>query len=189
MYIRLGLKAKRGFTLPEMMMAVGVFSLSGLALMGLWLYCIRGFGAMYNYALLDQCNRQAMDQMTREVRQARQVIDCSSNSITVLTANLDGSPGPQVTYMFNPIGQTLVRTSTDGTTKVLLQNCNLLNFNLYTRCPSNAVFGIFPAATSNWQQTVKVIQLSWKTSITTPTCVGTSEDVQTARIVIRKQQD
>jgi hypothetical protein len=188
MFIKPAPRRKRAFTLPEMIMAVGLFSLSGLALMGLYLYCIRGFAAMYNYSFLDQYNRQAMDQLTREIRQAKQVVACSSNSITILTAMSSGNPGPQVTYRFSPLSKTLVRDSTDGTTKVLLNNCNLLNFRLYTRCPSN-VFGVFPVATGNWSNTVKVIQLTWKTTIETPTCVGTSEDVQTARIVIRKQQD
>jgi prepilin-type N-terminal cleavage/methylation domain-containing protein len=189
MFIKAGPRAQRGWTLPEMMVAVGIFSLSSLVMMGLWLFCIRGFASMYNYAFLDQHNRQAMDQLTREIRQAKQVVGYTTNSITIQTANPDGSTGPQVSYQFDPISEKLLRTVSDGTTQLLLDNCSLLNFQLYTRCPSNASFGVFPVAVNNWSNTVKVIQLTWKTTITTPTCVGISEDVQTARIVIRKQQD
>ena len=53
----------------------------------------------------------------------------------------------------------------------------------------NGNFDIYPVATNNWQQTVKVIQLTWRTSMTLPNGVGNSENIQTARIVIRKQQD
>ena len=76
-----------------------------------------------------------------------------------------------------------------GPRELLLNNCSLLSFQLFTRCPSNAVFGSFPVAVNNWQQTVKVLQLTWKTSMTLPSGIVNSENVQTARIVIRKQQD
>ena len=107
----------------------------------------------------------------------------------MLTANDDGSTGPSVTYSFSPSTKKMLRTSSDGTSKVLLNNCNLLSFQLFTRCPSNAVFGSFPVAVNNWQQTVKVLQLTWKTSMTLPSGIVNSENIQTARIVIRKQQD
>jgi Tfp pilus assembly protein FimT len=178
-------RRQRGWTLPEMMVAVGIFTLSGLTMMGLWMFCIRGFASMYNYAFLDQYNRQAMDQLTREVRQARDVLAVSTNSITIQSGNPDGSLGPQVTYQFNPRSQSLVRNTSDGDSKLLLANCSLLTFAVYQRCPSNK-FGLYQVPTSNWSNKVQVVQLTWKTMITTPTCVGNSEDVQTARIVIRK---
>jgi hypothetical protein len=181
-------RAQGGWTLPEMLMATGLFSLTGLAMMGIWLFCIRGFASMYNYAYLDQYNRQAMDQLTREIRQSKDVLSVTTNSITIQSANDDGSTGPRVTYEFNPLSKTLNRNTSAGDSKILLANCNLLTFNLYSRCPSN-IFGLYMVATNNWSNTVKVIQLTWKTSITTPTCVGNSEDVQTARIVIRKQRN
>jgi hypothetical protein len=130
-----------------------------------------------------------MDQLTREIRQSRKVLSYSTNSITVQTANEDGSAGPNVTYTFSPSTKKMLRTSSDGSSKALLNNCSLLSFQLFTRCPSNGVFGSFPVATGNWQQTVKVLQLTWKTSMSLPSGIVNSENVQTARIVIRKQED
>jgi Tfp pilus assembly protein PilW len=180
----------RAWTLVEMMVAVGISALSGLALMGMYLFCIRGMAEMYNYALLDQYNRQAMDRMTCEIRQCKQVVTCSTNSITLLTANSDGSTGPQVTYQFTPAGQKLLRNSSDGTSQVLLNNCSLIQFSLYTRIPTNGTYNCYPVASGNWSNTVKVLQLTWKTSITNlPSPVISSENIQTAFVVIRKQQD
>jgi Tfp pilus assembly protein PilV len=181
-------KARRGWTLLEMMITVGLFSLVGMALMGTYIFGIKSMASMYAYALLDANNRQAMDRLTSEIRQSKNVLAYTTNSITVLTANEDGSTGPTVTYSFNPGTQKMVRRSSDGTSKVLLNNCSLLAFKLYTRCPSNSVFGSFPVAVDNWSNTVKVLQLTWKTSITQPSAIVNSENVQTARIVIRKQQ-
>jgi hypothetical protein len=144
--------------------------------------------SMYNYCLLDQYNRQAMDQLTREIRQSKKVLSYSTNSITIQAVNDDGST-PTVTYSFSPSTRKMVRTSSDGTSKILLNNCSLLSFQLFTRCPSNGVFGSFPVAVNNWSNTVKVLQLTWKTSMSLPSGVINSENVQTARIVIRKQED
>jgi Tfp pilus assembly protein PilW len=183
-------RTSRAWTLVEMMVAVAIFTLSGIALMGLYLFCIRGMAEMYNYALLDQYNRQAMDRMTSEIRQATKVLGCTTNSITLQSANPDGSVGPQVTYQFNKAGQKLVRISSDGSSQMLLNNCSLLQFSLYTRVPTNGTYNCYPAATGNWSNTVKVLQLTWRTSITNlPSPICSSENIQTALVVIRKQQD
>lgn len=183
-------RTRGAWTLLEMMTALGIFSICGLAIMGLYLFSIKGMAAIYNYALLDQYNRQAMDTMTREIRQAQQVLAYTTNSITLQSVNADGTTGPQVSYQFVPGGQKLVRNSTDGTSRVLLNNCSLIQFNLYCRIPSNGTYNCYPAATASWSNTVKVIQLTWKTSITNGAgFLGNSENIQTALVVIRKQQD
>lgn len=188
MYIRLARKARQGWTLVELMVAVGLFALGSMSLMGLYVFSIKTMASMYNYAVLDQYNRQAMDQLTREIRQAKRVLSYSTNSITVLTSNDDGSDGPVVAYTFSPSTKKMIRSS-EGSSRVLLHDCSLLNFELFTRCPSNSVFGAFPVAVNNWSNTVKVLQLSWKTAVCQPSGIANSENVQTARIVIRKQQN
>ena len=168
MCIKLVPRAERGWTLVEMMVSVGVFTLVGMALMGGYIFSVKSMASMYSYTLLDQKNREAMDQLTREIRQSKNVLAHTTNSITILTASEDGSNGPIATYTFSPSTKRMLRSSSDGTSKVLLENCSLLQFELYTRCPSN-VFGIFPVAVNNWSNTVKVLQLTWKTSIVQPT--------------------
>jgi hypothetical protein len=130
-----------------------------------------------------------MDQLTYEIRQAQQVVNYGSNATSRSLSIVNGS-GVNVTYTFDSANQRVLRSGSDGSSKVLLTNCNLLNFNLYMRPPTNGTFDVYPVTMgSNWQQMVKVIQLSWKTAMTiSPTARVTSEDIQTARIVIRKQQ-
>jgi len=156
---------KSAWTLLEMMVALGIFSLGGLALMSLYVFSSRSFAAMANYAMLDISNRQAMDQLTREIREAKQVSDYTTNanmaSITILTG---GSNTHTVTYLFNRLNQQFVRNdATDGTHKMLLTNSSQLHFDIRQRNPMNGNFDIYPVATNNWQQTVKVIQLTWRT--------------------------
>lgn len=181
-------RTRQAWTLVEMMVALGLFTLVGMAMMGAYIFSVKSMASMYSYSVLDQYNRQAMDQLTREIRQSKKVLAYTTNSITILTANDDGSTGPTVTYSFNPTSRKMLRTSSDGTSRLLLNNCSLLQFDLFTRCPSNGMFGVFPVAVDNWSNTVKVLQLTWKTSISQPSGIANSENVQTARIVIRKQQ-
>jgi len=182
---------RRAWTLLEMMVALGIFSMCGLAMMSLYVFSSRSLVSLANYATLDIYNRQAMDLLTREIREATVVTDYSTNadmaSITVITGSTNSHT---VTYLFTRVSKQLVRNdATDGTHKVLLNHCSLLNFDLRQRNPVNGNFDVYPVATNDWQHTVKVIQLTWKTSIALPNGVGNSENIQTARVVIRKQQD
>jgi Tfp pilus assembly protein PilW len=174
-----------------MMVALGIFSICGLAMTSLYVFASRSLVSLANYAQLDISNRQAMDTLTAEIREATQVIDYTTNadmaSITVISGSTNSHT---VTYLFTRASKQLVRNdATDGSRKVLLNNCSLLNFDLRQRNPYYGNFDIYPVATNDWQHTVKVIQLTWKTSIMLPNGVGNSENIQTARVVIRKQQD
>src|ERR1700694_4045986 len=112
-----------GWTLVEMMIAVSVFSISGLALSTIFMFCIRSYAAMTNYATLDQYNRHAMDTVTAELRQAQKILSYSSNSTATSLTLLNGS-GVNVTYAFDSTRQQFTRN--DGNTTVLLTNCNLV---------------------------------------------------------------
>ena len=61
MFIKPVARGARGYTLVEMTVAMAVFSISGLALASVFLFSIKSFAAMGNYAVLDQANREAMD--------------------------------------------------------------------------------------------------------------------------------
>jgi prepilin-type N-terminal cleavage/methylation domain-containing protein len=185
MYINRTARTRVGWTLVEMMVALALFSIASAGLATLYTFTSRSFAALGDYAQLSKANRQAMDILTREIRQAKQVNSCSTNPPSITITRGDGL---SVTYSFNSDRQQLVRTVSDGTRQVLLSNCSLISFNLCQRNPIGGTYNIYPAAVDNWQRTVKVIQLTWKTSakISNRTV---SENVQTARIVIRKQDN
>ncbi len=174
------------WTMMEAMVATGLFSIFSAAFLMTYVFSVRSFTAVSNYSLLDSKNRQAMDMLTREIRQALKVNNYTSNPATLSIVNGDGDT---VIYSFDPDARQMVRDSSDGAHQVLLTNCTLLDFDVRQRNPSNGVWGIFPTATNQWQNTAKVIQLSWRTSMEiSPTANITSENIQTARIVIRKQR-
>src|SRR3954468_1813797 len=99
MFIKRRAKASRGWTLVEMMVAIAVFSVAGLALSTIFIFSIRSFAALTNYAMLDWENRYAMDIITRELRQAQKVLNYTTNGSSSITI-LNGE-NKTVTYTFN----------------------------------------------------------------------------------------
>src|SRR5262245_43485388 len=111
-------KKGAAFTLVEMMVSLAVFSIVGMALMTIYVYSIRSFAALTNYSMLDKENRLAMDKMTFEIRQAKQIVNYTTNgssSLTILNGNND-----TVTYSFNPGSKQMVRQSSAGESQILL---------------------------------------------------------------------
>lgn len=182
MFIKPRKQRSGGFTLVEMLVATGLFSIAGLALGSLYLFATTSFAAMVNYADLDKINRLAMDSLSKEIRGAQAVTGATGNTITLVNGD-----GLSVTYSFNPSSGKLIRSASDGSTKTLLGDCTLLAFNLYQRNPVGGTYDIYPAATNNLSQTVKVVSLTWKASRKMPRGNAISENIQTARVVLRKQ--
>jgi Tfp pilus assembly protein PilW len=167
----------------ETLVATGLFGIASLALCSIYLFSLRGFASLANYADLDKINRTAMDSLSQEIRQARYVSSATPNSISIINGD-----GVGVSYIFNTLNGKLIRTASDGSSKVLLSDCRLLAFSLYQRNPINGTYDIYPAATNNFSQSVKAISLTWKASRQILGGITTSENIQTARVIIRKQR-
>ena len=177
-------KLKNGaWTLLEMMVAVAVFAIAGGAVGSAYVFSLRSFQGLSNYACLDQQNREAIDRITREVRQANSVSSFDNYLTRKLVIVSGDANRSQITYTFNRYTQQLTRTQ-NGKTDVLLNNCSLINFNLGMR-PPNTNYGYYPTMDVN---KAKIVDFTWKTSRSLPGSVVNSENIQTARIVIRKQK-
>jgi type II secretory pathway pseudopilin PulG len=172
---------KAAWTLIEAMIAVGVFSIASGAIATVYVFGLRSFQALSNYSILDEQNREAMDLLTREIRQANSVSSFNNgynSSLTLVDGNLKN-----IVYNFNRTTQQLTRNS-NGVSTVLLNNCSLINFHLGMR-PPNTNYGYYPTTNVN---VAKIVDLTWKTRRYLPGGVANSENIQTARIVIRKQK-
>jgi len=175
---------ERGLTLVELMIAMGLFSVVSMALMTIFIFCLKSFQSMSNYSTLDRENRVVVDLMTRDIRQASYVADFSEKPPSITLVN----GGIKITYAFDEDAQTLSRVTSDGDHRVLLRNCTDLTFRLFQRNAVGGSYDVFPVAEGDWKNSAKVIESSWKTSrnLGGVSPVNT-EYVQTARIVIRKK--
>lgn len=164
-----------GMTLIEMVVASGVGTLILTAVAFLTMFGARSFAAMGNYGDLDRKSRNALDMLSREVRQSRSLTSFSPTKLVFV-----GNDTNTLTYTFDSTTHTLTRQK--GTEKVvLLTGCDYLNFDISQRNPSNG-FTFYPTTNVS---TAKLIDVSWKCSRTILGAKVNTESVQTAKIVIR----
>ena len=178
MFIKLAHQRKSGFALAEAMVGMCITVLILLALFAFSMFSTRSFATMYNYVDLDDNNRVAMDTLTRDVRQAKRVIDCTTNRLILEDWN-----GLTLGYIYDSNARTLTRTNVAGS-KVYLKQCDRLLFKICQRNTMAGGYDVYLAATP---ETAKVVNVSWLCSRMLFGRKANTESVQTARIVIRKQ--
>jgi len=121
-----------GFVLSEMMVVMGITTMLVLAVVCFFMLSTRSFAAIFNYVDLDDANRVAMDTLSRDIRQANRVKSFVTNG-SVVTLTLDDSTG-DLSYSHDRVKKTLTRT-TPTESRVLLQSCDTLRFDLRQRNP------------------------------------------------------
>ena len=173
-------------TLAEMMLALAVGSIVMAALLSFSLYASKSFAAMTNYVDLEQKSQTALDRMTKEIRETKMVTGFGTmawkgRTITNSLSFLD-SDGLPLTYTFT--NEVLLRDK-NGAVSMLLTNCDYLNFQLFLRNPlGNGTTEQFAITqTTN----TKLLSVSWICSRTIMGSKLNTESVQTAKIVIRKE--
>lgn len=154
-------------------MALGVFVLAIVAT--LTVFTVRSFVAMGNYNDLERASTHALDTMSREIRQAAELVSYSTNRIELET--LDGT---RLTYQYDPNSETLTQIK-GASRQVLLEQCDYLTFNMSQRNPSND-FNFYPATSVSQ---AKLLDVSWRCSRKILGQKQNTESVQTAKIVIR----
>ena len=170
-----------GAMLIEAIMAIGITGLLMLALVSVSMFSTRSFAALFNYVALDDANRLAIDQLTRDVRECNSVSACTSNSLTLVD-----SDSFTLSYNYSPTDKTLTRVK-NGVSKLLLTECDSMTFTLGKRNPVSGTYDIYPVPSASEIAEAKVINVAWTCSRAIMGVRQNTESVQTARIVIRKQ--
>ena len=171
-------RRNRAFTLPEFLIGMGVGMLVLLATSGIVLFSAKSFASISNNVDLDAHSRDALDHLTRDVRQVNRLV---SNTTTNLV--FEDADGSSLEYVYSPRAGTLSRVK-GGTTETLLESCDSLTFSIYQRGPIGGTYDQYPTASAT---TCKLIEVSWKCSRNVMGTAFNTESVQTAKIVIRKQ--
>lgn len=166
------------FTLVEVMvsMAAGMLVMGTLASFSM--YTAKNFAATANYVDLDTFSRLALDKITRDIRQAARLTECTSTRMALLQ-----SGGGTLTFTYDPTGKTLTRTE-GSASQVLLRDCESLSFSMYQRNPIGGSYDQYAAATV---ATCKLISIQWVCARRVLGQIRNSESVQTAKVVIRKE--
>jgi len=183
--VRAGQGAKRsplvaGFTLTEMMVSVGIGVMVLLMMAVVFMTCNRSFAAMGNYINMDRVSRNALDKMTRDIRQAYDLTSFNKNKIVFKG---DAAGATNLTYAYDDKAKTLTRKKTGEPDQILLSDCETLAFSMWKNVPLAG--GTLGNAASVSE--AKAIGVAWKCSQTVLGKTVTSEDMQQAQIVIRNK--
>lgn len=171
---------RRGFSLTELLVAVGVGSVILAALAGLTFYTGRSFAAMANYVELDSFSRNALDTMSKEIRQTRRLKTFAETQLV-----FEDFDGADLSYTYDPDKRILYRSRNNvSDRRPLLKDCNFLQFSIFQRNSMAGSYNQYPTATP---ATCKLVQLRWVCSRDLIKAKCNTESVQSAKIVIRKQ--
>ncbi len=173
---------RAGWTLVEMMVSVGIGMLVLGGVCTVYVFMLRNLDATANYEELDRQSRNAVDMMSRDIRQAAAMTSYSTNSVSFV--NQDGTLLQYTWDTTNKLTYTNASTAFGGPFGgMLLTNCSYLDFHIFQRNPSNGTTMDFWPTTTPSQ--AKVVLINWICSRTNYTTLKNSESVQTAKVVLR----
>jgi hypothetical protein len=160
-----------GFTLTEMCVAGAVALLLMAAAAAGLMFSGRSFAVMANYVDLGEANRLALEQLTRDVREADRIVSASAISLT-----LSNAAAGTIVYTWNSEPHTLTRNGRE-----LLTGCCNFRIQMGQRSVINGTLDVYDASAG----AAKVVMVDW-------TCVRegpvlTNAESVNARIAYRKQ--
>ena len=174
-----------GMTLVELLVAVAISGLAFAALASQMSFSARSFAALANYVDLDIHNRNALDKMSTEIRQANRVISCSASNLQFETVEPGTGTTNTLTYTYDAAAATLNRVYAGQTNTLLKQvSPNSLQFLMFQR---NPVGGSVDQYSTTNTTLCKVVQMSWTCSRNILGQQANTESAQCAKVMIRKE--
>lgn len=164
------------FTLVELMLSMGIAGLVASVVLPLMLYSSRSFAVMANYTELNGDSVNALDQLTRDIRQVVSLTSFATNQIS-----MDDGTNGTLTFKFSTTN-TLVRIQ-GSQSRVLLRGVDYGKFSIYQR---TTISNSWDQYTATDAADCKAIEVQWKCSRQVAGVSLTTENDQSARIVIRK---
>lgn len=171
-----------GWTLLEMMVSI----VAGMLILGsvstVFIFMNRNLDSTANYEELDRQSRNAIDIMSRDIRQAGGLTNYTTNSLSF--TNQDGTLLQYTWDTTNYLTYTNASTANNGPYGgKLLKNCTYLDFSIFQRNPSNGTTMDFYPTTN--ASLAKVVLINFVCSRSNYTTLKNTESVQTAKVVMR----
>ncbi len=183
----------RGLTILETLIAVGIGTVLVAGAMSLSLYGARSLLAIGNFADMSADSRQALDLLSRELRQASAVIDLQTNStVRWLTVTNNTSAGMTNRVTWDSTTRTLALKSSWRREQILLAECDRWDIRLFSRVVRPVSTGFTYCDATNWAgqldlPTSKMIEMTWICSRTNQGQKIKTENLQRLRIGFRNR--
>jgi hypothetical protein len=142
----------------------------------LWGFASENFAAVLNYVDLTNASKNALERMSREIRNARSVSSCSATQLVLL--DLDGN---EVKFTYDPGGKALTQAKS-GRNTTLLTGCDSLRFSALRRKPAAGSYELLPLTNL---RNCKVVQVQWACSRRLSGSRQNTERQVCAKVVLR----
>lgn len=168
-------KRRRGITLVELLIAVGLSSVILTGVMSSFAFLSRGTIVTSDYADMDRQARYALEQFAREVRMASDVSNFTTDSVTLTVK--DGATSYTVNYTHVPALRAFYRAYGTADQKLLISGVDAFQLQRYTLLQTPA---------TNDLET-KQLQLDLRATRTGPARAFASNNVISARYIMRNK--
>jgi type II secretory pathway component PulJ len=172
--------SQAAFTLPELYVSSALGTLVLISMSAVFLFMNRSLNGAANYEELNRQSRQALDLMSRDIRQAACLTNFTPTSLTF--TNQDGT---LLNYTWDGSNYLTYTNGTLGQGGIILSNCLSLKFDIYLHTPVLGTTMTFAPAGATNCMLAKVIVVNWICCRTNYSIQTDSESVQTAKIVLR----
>jgi prepilin-type N-terminal cleavage/methylation domain-containing protein len=172
-------RSRRGFTLPEFLIALGIGTLALAATCVMWGFASRNCAEVLNYMGMANSSRVALDHLSRRIRNARSISSVSDYQLV-----LNELDSVIATFTYDPATKSLVMVSSQGgveTKQKLLSDCTNFKFSTYSKTPNPASYSLNIDTTSPW----RILDVNWTCSRKLVGNVETTEHQVSAKIVVR----
>jgi prepilin-type N-terminal cleavage/methylation domain-containing protein len=180
----------RGFSLMEMLIVMGLGGIVLAMTLTTFSYSGTSFAAMGNYSDLDRKSRNALDVISREIRNSSSLSSVGSSPKSLTFTN--NTTGKSVTIAYDSTRKILTFAKTGQATQTLLTSCDQWDYSLYSKVPylttSNITFyGATNGAGATDINACKLVNMTWKCSRSILGSSRNTESIQTAQIVLRNK--
>lgn len=122
-------KSRAGFSLVEVLIAMGLISMIFAALLSSWGFIARSTLSIANYTEMNAAGRGGLERIARDVRMARNIENFSSTGMTLV---MDHEDGPRrVYYEYDATRKTVTRRR-GGDRVVVFENVEEIHLSRFT---------------------------------------------------------
>jgi hypothetical protein len=183
-------RSARGFTIAEMLVATALAGLVMVMVMGSFRYSGTSFAAMGNYSDLDRKSRNAVDVLSKEIRNASALIGYGTSPKSLTFTN--ATTAKKFTLTYDSVNRVLTFSKTGQADQQILTQCDQWDYSLYNKAPLLTATNILFYGATNGAgvidvTTCKLINMNWKCSRTIFGSKRNTESIQTAQIVLRNK--
>ena len=182
-------RARRAFTIIEFLVGSSIGLLVVASALVLWAYGTRTCTTLLAYVELSTASKNAMDRMSQQIRNAKGVRSCSSDTLVLVVPGKTGGYAHTMIYAYNPTNQTLWQTFRrnpgNDESVALLTGCTNFAFSVFQRTPISNSFQLYTNAWST--NTAKAVQVRWTCLRQITGSESSIENQVSAKIVIRSQ--